>query len=119
MNEIKGGQDLQILAITIEALTPVQRREWFVKIKMSEKQKNFTDIATRHRLGHGYLASAVAGKYNWSRKVVRALEADLEVDLAPFLTPSEAAKIAIADRTDHRVHKPATTPPPASQDIEL
>jgi len=125
MNEIKGGRGLTILAQTIEALTPQQRREWFVKIKLAEHGKNFTDIATKHRLGHGYLASAVSGKYGWSRKIVRALEADLKIDLSPYLTLEEGQKISQADQEDHRGRpKPAAqvepvATAPESEETEL
>jgi hypothetical protein len=91
---MKPPYDLQVISEVLEGMTPSQRREWFVKIKMAEHQKTYRDIATRHRFSAWLLASAVNGQATWTPRIVNALQSDLAVDLTPFLTEREAAKLA-------------------------
>jgi len=82
--------DLQIVGQVLENMEPIQRREWFVKMKMSERGKSFDEIARRHRFTRAGLGAAVRGLRAWSPRVIKALQDDLAVDLAPFLTEKEA-----------------------------
>ncbi len=84
--------DLAVVSTVLENMTPTQRREWFVKMKMSERTKSFEDIATRHHFTRARLSDAVNGKSPWSPRVIKALQDDLAVDLTPFLTEKEAAR---------------------------
>lgn len=86
--------DLKMLSKILDGMTLLQRREAIVKLAMSARRKNFEDIARRHRFTTWLLAKAVHGRANWSPRIVRALQADLDLDLVPFLTPQEAAKLA-------------------------
>ncbi|MFH2033353.1 MAG: hypothetical protein ABIJ26_01435 [Candidatus Margulisiibacteriota bacterium] len=92
-NEIKANLDRRILATVIEAMTPEQVREWFIKMKMAEHRQNYTDIAKRHRLSKWYLSGAVHGKYGFTPRTVHALEADLSINLRPFLNGAELLKL--------------------------
>lgn len=91
-NKLPIAMDLVILSGILEGMTPEQRREWFVLIKMSEKKKTFHDMARRHRMSNWYLSASVHGKYPMSAKVVKTLEDELGVDMVPFLTPLELAR---------------------------
>ena len=92
-NEINApGMDRQILAKVLEGMRPEQVREWFIKYKMAERRKSYRDMASRHRVSAWYLAASVSGKYPFSQKVVKTLEAELIIDLTPFLNHAEAAR---------------------------
>ena len=91
-NKLPIAMDLTILSSMLEGMTPEQRREWFILIKMSEKKKTFHDMARRHRMSNWYLSASVHGKYPMSAKVVKTLEDELNVDMAPFLSPVEMAR---------------------------
>lgn len=84
---------LTITIAAVRALTPEQRRGWFIKMKLDEKGKTLTEVARRHRFSTWLLAAAVNGKASWSRRVVRALQAELKMDLRPFLTKREADRL--------------------------
>lgn len=91
-NKLPIAMDLVILSGILEAMTPVQRREWFILIKMAEKKKTFHEMAKRHRMSNWYLSASVHGKYPMSAKVVKTLEGELDVDMAPFLSPAEMSR---------------------------
>jgi len=84
--------DLIVTQQVLEGMPPVQRREWFVKMKMSERIKSFDEIASRHHLTRQALSCAVGGQRGWSPRIIKALQDDLAVDLTPFLTEKEAVK---------------------------
>jgi hypothetical protein len=86
--------DLKIVGRILDGMTLKQRRETIVKLCMSERRKNFEEIAHRHHFTTWLLAKAVHGQANWSPRIIKALQADLDLDLRPFLTPQEAAKFA-------------------------
>lgn len=88
---MKIPYDLAIVQKVLEIYTPTQRREWFIKMKMSERTKSFDEIAHRHHFTATALSGAVRGQRKWSPRIIKALEDDLRVDLAPFLTAQEAA----------------------------
>lgn len=79
-----------------EGLTVALRRWAFVSAKMAEHGKTFKGIATKHRLGHGYLAECCQGaikggsERKLTAKMKSALEIELKIDLSPFLTEREA-----------------------------
>ena len=83
--------DLVIVQKVLFTFTPHQRREWYVKMKMSEHGQDFAHIASRHRFTRQALSKAVQGG-NWSPRIIKALQDDLRVDLAAFLTAKEAAR---------------------------
>lgn len=89
---MKKPYDLIVTQQVLEGMAPVQRREWFIKMKMSERVKSFDEIAGRHRLTRQALSCAVGGQRGWSPRIIKALQDDLAVDLAPFLTEKEAAR---------------------------
>ena len=60
-------------------------------MKMSERGQSFDHMATRHRITRQALSKAVQGG-NWSPRIIKALQDDLRVDLAAFLTAKEAAR---------------------------
>lgn len=91
-NTIPAGRDMGILSKVLEDMTPAQRREWFILIKMAEKGKSYREMAAKHRVSPWYLSASVAGKYAMTGRIVRILEKDLEIDLVPFLSLTEAAK---------------------------
>lgn len=91
-NLIKGGADPQAWIAAFEVMTPIQRRWAFIAAKMSEHKQTFTSMAKRHRLTGWYLGACAQGKYNMAPSAVKALEADLHVDLSPFLSPVELRK---------------------------
>lgn len=74
-------------------LNKAQRRRWYVLILMDNRNLTFDAIATKHRMATWTLAAAVNGKAPWSPRITRALEAALRVDLAGFLTETEAGKL--------------------------
>lgn len=88
----KPPYDLTIVQQVLATYTPAQRREWFVKMKMSERTKSFDEIAHRHRLTRQALSCAVGGQRGWSPRIIKALQEDLAVDLLPFLTEKETAR---------------------------
>ena len=89
---MKTPYDLAIVQQVLSGMTLTQRREWFVKMKMSERQKSYEDISRRHHFTRQALSKAVQGEVPWSPRVVKALQQDLRVDLAPFLSEHEAAR---------------------------
>ena len=91
-NAIPAGRDMVILSKVLEGMTPAQRREWFILIKMGEKGKTYREMAAKHRVSPWYLSASVAGKYALSPRIVNILEKDLDIDLVPFLSPLEAVK---------------------------
>lgn len=91
-NLIKGGIDPKAWMLAFEAMTPVQRRWAFIAAKMAEHKQTFTSMAKRHRLTAWYLGACAQGKYNMAPSAIKALEADLKIDLSPFLSPAEARK---------------------------
>ncbi len=91
-NTIPAGRDMVIISKVLEGMTPAQRREWFILIKMAEKSKTYREMAAKHRVSAWYLSASVAGKYAMSGRVVHILEKDLEIDLVPFLSPAEAVR---------------------------
>lgn len=86
--------DLKIISKILDGMTLFQRREAIVKLRMAERRKTFEEIARRHHFTTWLLAKAVHGQASWSPRIVRALQADLDLDLRPFLTKTEAAKLA-------------------------
>jgi hypothetical protein len=88
------NRDIKIVAEVLENMQPEQRREWFIKIKMAERLQTFASIANHHKFSTWLLAAAVNGNAPWSPRIIKALQADLKLDLAPFLTEREAAKLA-------------------------
>lgn len=91
-NRLPINMDLAVLSEILEGMRPEQRREWFILIKMSEKKKTFHDMARRHRMSNWYLSASVHGKYPMSAKVVKTLEDELGVDMAPFLNLKETSR---------------------------
>ena len=85
------AHDLAVVQQVLATFTPPQRREWYVKMKMSERGQSFDHMATRHRITRQALSKAVQGG-NWSPRIIKALQDDLRVDLAAFLTAKEAAR---------------------------
>lgn len=85
--------DIAIIDKVLETFTPFQRREWYIKMKMSERQKTFDEIGKRPRITRQSLSQAVGGGRSWSPRIIKALESHLSVDLTPFLTEKEADKL--------------------------
>ena len=85
--------DLKTLFTVLKKMTPAQRREWVIKIKMSEARKTYDEMARRHHLSKWLIASAVSGRTSWSPRVIAVLETELKMDLTPFLTSKEADKV--------------------------
>ena len=98
MMKILQSRDLDTVLRTLLEMSPSQRRGWWVHMKIAEKRKTVREIALRHRLSTHHLGSAIhgsdcAGKpVAWSRRVIKALQDDLQVDLSQFLTAKEAAR---------------------------
>ena len=94
-NQLPTGIDREAWIAAFEGMTPKARRWAFIAAKMAEKKKNFTDIAKRHRLSTWYTSACAQGKdgYGLTLRIVEALEADLGIDLGPFLSPDEVRKI--------------------------
>ena len=99
-NKLPIAMDLLLLSNILEGMTPQQRREWFVLIKMAEKKKTFHDMAKRHRMSNWYLSASIHGKYPMSGKVVKTLEDELGVDMRPFLNPVEMARCKVKEIPD-------------------
>lgn len=92
-NTIKGGADPRAWVEVFEALTPKQRRWAFIAAKMAEKKKSFSDIARPNgRPSAWFISSCAQGDRLMTARVVKALEAELSIDLAPFLSPEETRK---------------------------
>jgi len=108
------GVDRETWIRVFEEMDPKTRRWAFIAAKMAEKKKNFSEMAKRHRMSTWYMAAAAQGKkgYNMTKRIVDALEADLGIDLGPFLSPEEVRKINRAE--DKK--KPAPAPTPAAQE---
>lgn len=88
-NKLRVAMDMAILSGILDGMTPMQRREWFILIKIAEKKKTFHEMARRHRMSNWYLSASVHGKYPMSAKVVKTLEDELNVDMTPFLNAAE------------------------------
>ena len=95
------NMDLRVLSEILEGMTPIQRREWFVKIKMAEMGKTFHEIAKKHRISVWFLSAVVRGKYPMSARACEVLEGDLKIDLRPFMGHHEAVK-AMKEKPDMR-----------------
>ena len=85
------AHDLAVVQQVLATFTPAQRREWYIKMQMSERGQDFAHMANRHRITRQALSKAVQGG-NWSPRIIKALQDDLRVDLAAFLTAKEAAR---------------------------
>lgn len=98
MENILHSRDIDIVFRTLLKMSAEQRRGWWVLMKLAEHRKTVREIALRHRLSAHHLGSAIHGSncagqpVTWSPRVIKALQDDLRIDLAPFLTPTEAAK---------------------------
>lgn len=95
-NTIKAGVDPRAWVTAFESMTPKQRRWAFIAAKMAEHKQTFSGMAKRHRMTGWYLGACAQGKGNLTPKAVKALEASLNVCLAPFLSPEEARKMVHA-----------------------
>ena len=99
MIKILQSRDLDIVFKTLLALPVVERRGWWVHMKIAEARKSVRDIALRHRITPHHLGNAIHGSdcagnaVPWSPRIVKALQDDLRIDLTPFLTPKEAARL--------------------------
>lgn len=108
-NQLPAGISREAWISAFELMTPKARRWAFIAAKMAEKKKNFSDMAKRHRMSTWYLSAAAQGKpgYNMTQRIVDALESDLGIDLAPFVSPDEARKLN---------HKEEPPPAPATEE---
>ena len=64
----------------------------YVKAVMCEQKKNLADIARKHHVTRGYFAGCVNGRYNWSKRTIGILNAELGISmdtLRLFLEPYE------------------------------
>ena len=92
------GYDVKILHEVLEGFLPRQRREWYVKIKLSQFRLNFHELAEKIKTQSWYLSAQVCGGYylkggwinsNMNPKAVDAVQEVLMIDLLPFLNPTE------------------------------
>ena len=92
-NTIKAKVDPEAWTRAFEAMLPKFRRWAFISAKMAEKKKNFSDIARPNGRPSAWFISACAqGDRPMTARVIKALEAELSVDLSPFVSPDEARK---------------------------
>lgn len=74
------------------ALSNRQRRCLFIKGVMTNQKKTIASLARRHLISRWYLAGAINGRYNWSKRVVGILHHELGLPLEIidiFLEPNE------------------------------
>lgn len=92
-NTIKAHVDPEAWMRAFEAMPPKLRRWAFISAKMAEKKKNFSDIARPNGRPSAWFISACAqGDRPMTARVIKALEAELSIDLSPFVSPDEARK---------------------------
>lgn len=92
-NTIKAYADNEAWMRAFEAMTPRLRRWAFIASKMAERGKNFSDIARPNGRPSAWFISACAqGSKPMTARVAKALETELSIDLAPFLSPEEGRK---------------------------
>ena len=92
-NTIKGGVDPLAWIKVFEEMTPLMRRWAFISAKMAEKKKDFKDIGAEAGITGWYVGAAAQGRTALTPSVISALEKSLDIDLSPFLSPDEAAKV--------------------------
>ena len=92
-NSIKGGVDPLAWIKVFEDMTPLMRRWAFISAKMSEKSKDFNEIGAEAGRTGWYVGAAAQGRTALTPSVISALEKSLDIDLSPFLSPDEAAKV--------------------------
>lgn len=92
-NTIKGGVDPLAWIKAFEEMTPLMRRWAFIAAKMAEKEKDFNDMAAAEGITGWYVGAAAQGRTALTPRVIKALEKGLDIDLSPFLSPDEAAKV--------------------------
>jgi len=68
-----------------QELTPVQRVAAVIDTAMMLRGQTSASIAKRHRLSRWYVAAVARGKRNMTPALQRMFEADLHIDLTPFL----------------------------------
>lgn len=83
--------DTKILTDILNQFTPVQRREWLIKMLMAKHGQTFRSIAARHRLNHWYLNGMVIGRFPFNKKCVAALEKEFGIKMP--LTALELKKM--------------------------
>jgi len=82
--------DLSVLFETLRQMSPVARREWFIKINMSARGLNLQDIAQKGGIkAPWYLAKAIAGEKPMTPRIITALKTALQISLVPFLTKKD------------------------------
>lgn len=92
-NTIKAHVDPEAWMRAFEAMPPKLRRWAFISAKMAERGKSFSDIARPNGRPSAWFISACAqGNRAMTARVIKALEAELNVDLSPFISPDEARK---------------------------
>lgn len=92
-NIIKAHVDPEAWMRAFEAMTPKLRRWAFISAKMAEKKKNFSDIARPNgRPSAWFISSCAQGDRPMTARVIKALEAELSIDLSPFTLPGEARR---------------------------
>ena len=92
-NTIKAHVDPEAWMRAFEAMTPKMRRWAFISAKMAEKKKSFSDIARPNgRPSAWFISSCAQGDRAMTPRVITALEAELSIDLSPFVLPGEARK---------------------------
>ena len=84
--------DIAQICRVLESWPPERRREWLIKIKMSEHRKTFLDLQGRRGPMAWVISAAVSGKRPWSPKVARCLEKALDIDCRPLLNTKELDK---------------------------
>lgn len=87
--------DLKIVVEILKKMIPTTRREWVIKMIMSQKGQTYDGMARRHRISKAYLAGAIVGRFPWAPKIIKCLEAELSVKVVKLLTATELKKFTV------------------------
>jgi hypothetical protein len=92
-NKLPSNIDPTAWIEAFEKMSPLCRRWAFIAAKMAEKNKTFAEIASPEGITGWYVGASAQGRTALTPRVVKALEKGLDIDLSPFLSPDEAAKV--------------------------
>ena len=92
-NKLPSNIDSYKWVEVFEGMTPLMRRWAFIAAKMSEQHKDFNEIGAEAGITGWYVGAASQGRTALTPRVIKALEKGLDIDLSPFLSPDEAAKV--------------------------
>lgn len=90
-NQIKSHHGPEAWMLAFDEMFPKMRCWAFIAAKMAEKKKSFSDVARPNgRPTAWFISSCAQGDRPMTARVLKALEAELDIDLSPFLSPEES-----------------------------